>query len=152
MVSHDATQSGIFLVEGLLPPPSEIPKWTVDAATEDLVLNASLDDDLNKPIRLTGQYTPPKLIKRTKPKYPLRARQDQVEGVVIAEATTDIYGKVQDVKLLRSIPKLDNAAIEAIKQWKYEPMLINGRPRSVIFTVTVIFKLEKTSYDKSEWR
>ncbi|MCK4336486.1 MAG: energy transducer TonB, partial [Candidatus Aminicenantes bacterium] len=46
------------------------------------------------------------------------------------------------VKILRSIPLLDQAAFDAVRQWVYEPMVINGRPRSVIFTVTVIFKLK----------
>jgi len=48
---------------------------------------------------------------------------------------------MQRVKVLRSIPLLDQAAIDAVRQWQYEPMIINGRPRGVIFTVTVTFKL-----------
>jgi protein TonB len=62
--------------------------------------------------------------------------------VVIIEAVTDIYGRVQHVKVLRSIPLLDQAAVDAVRQWVYEPMIINGRPRGVIFTVTVTFKLQ----------
>jgi protein TonB len=65
-----------------------------------------------------------------------------VEGVVIIEAQTDMYGRVRDVKVLRSIPLLDQAAIDAVRQWVYEPMIINGRPRGVIFTVTVRFTLK----------
>jgi protein TonB len=63
-------------------------------------------------------------------------------GVVIIEATTDIYGRVQGIKVLRSIPLLDQSAIDAVRQWIYEPMIINGRPRGVIFTVTVRFQLK----------
>jgi len=95
------------------------------------------------PVRLAGQYTPPKLINKVKPRYPLKARQAHVEGVVILEATTDVYGKVIHVKVLRSIPVLDRAAVEAVQQWIYKPMIINGRPRSVIFKVTVTFILER---------
>jgi periplasmic protein TonB len=76
------------------------------------------------------------------PLYPEIARQARVEGTVIIEATTDIYGRVIDVKVLRSIPLLDQAAIDAVRQWVYEPMIINGRPRPVIFTVTVTFQLK----------
>jgi protein TonB len=65
-----------------------------------------------------------------------------VEGVVIIEAVTDIYGRVATVKILRSIPLLDKSAVDAVRQWVYEPMIINGRPRGVIFTVTVTFKLK----------
>jgi len=82
------------------------------------------------------------LIKKVEPLYPEIARQARVEGVVIIEATTDMYGRVASVKLLRSIPLLDQAAVDAVRQWVYEPMVINGKPRGVIFTVTVTFKLK----------
>ena len=70
------------------------------------------------------------------------ARQARVEGVVIVEAITDIYGRVLNVKVLKSIPLLDQAAVDAVRQWVYEPMVINGRPRGVIFVVTVTFNLK----------
>jgi len=89
-----------------------------------------------------GNIKPPKLIKEVQPEYPEIARQARVDGVVIIEATTDIYGRVASWKVLRSIPLLDQAAIDAVRQWVYEPMIIQGRPRGVIFTVTVRFKLK----------
>ncbi|MCX6565838.1 MAG: energy transducer TonB [Candidatus Aminicenantes bacterium] len=70
------------------------------------------------------------------------AREARIEGIVIIEAQTDIYGRVQTVKILRSIPMLDRAAEDAVRQWVYEPMVVNGRPRSVIFSVTVRFTLK----------
>ncbi|MBA7605116.1 hypothetical protein ES703_12245 [subsurface metagenome] len=73
--------------------------------------------------------------------YPEIARQARVEGVVIVEAITDIYGRVQVVKVIKSIPLLDQAAVDAVYQWLYEPMVINGRPRGVIFIVRVTFQL-----------
>ena len=95
------------------------------------------------PVRAVGEIKPPKLIKEVKPIYPEDARQKRVEGTVILEATTDIYGRVQRVEVLRSIPLLDQAAIDAVCQWIYEPEIIEGKPRGIIFTVTVTFKLEK---------
>jgi TonB family protein len=94
------------------------------------------------PVRAIGPIQPPRLIKQVDPVYPEIARQSRVEGVVILEATTDIYGRVQSVKVLRSIPLLDQAAIDAVRQWVYEPMIIEGRPRGVVFTVTVRFTLD----------
>jgi protein TonB len=94
------------------------------------------------PVRAIGEIKPPRLIKRVEPDYPEIARQARVEGVVIVETTTDIYGRVKDVKILRSIPLLDQAAVDAVRQWMYEPMIINGRPRGVIFVVTVRFSLK----------
>jgi protein TonB len=98
--------------------------------------------EVEAPVRAIGQIKPPKLIKQVDPTYPEIARQARVEGVVIIEATTDIYGRVQSIKVLRSIPLLDQAALDAVRQWVYEPMIINGRPRGVIFTVTVRFQLK----------
>jgi TonB family protein len=130
-------------VEQRLPAPVKIPRGMAEKEFRDL--NFEIENNMTSPIRLDGQYTPPRLTKRVKPIYPLKARQDHVEGIVILEATTDVYGRVTEVKVLRSIPKLDQAALEAVKQWIYEPMIINGRPRSVIFKVTVIFELERLS-------
>jgi TonB family protein len=104
-----------------------------------VALDRLTESESNSPVRLEGQYIPPKPIIKIKPEYPLRARQARVEGVVILEATTDEYGRVKHVKVLRSIPALDQAAVEAVQQWIYEPMIINGIPRGVIFRVKVNF-------------
>lgn len=85
---------------------------------------------------------PPKLVKQVNPVYPEVARKAHVEGAVILEATTDTYGRVANVKVLRSIPLLDQAAIEALKQWVYEPMITDGKPQPITFTVTVQFRLD----------
>lgn len=98
--------------------------------------------DKKPALRAIGDIKPPKLIKMVKPFYPEDARKAGIEGVVILEATTDIYGRVVHTKILRSIPELDQAAIDAVQQWVYEPMIIDGKPRGVIFTVTVTFKLD----------
>jgi len=98
--------------------------------------------EIEAPVRAVGEIRPPRLVKKVEPLYPEIARQARVEGVVIIEATTDIYGRVQRTKILRSVPLLDQAAVDAVRQWVYEPMVINGRPRGVIFTVTVRFKLK----------
>jgi len=71
----------------------------------------------------------------------LNAKQARVQGVVILECTISPQGKVSDVKVLRGIPLLDQAAIDAVKQWVYTPTLLNGVPVPVIMTVTVNFKL-----------
>ena len=73
--------------------------------------------------------------------YPPIAQSARVQGVVILEATIGPDGKVQDVRVLRSIPLLDAAAIEAVRQWQYTPTLLNNVPVPVIMTVTVNFTL-----------
>jgi protein TonB len=99
--------------------------------------------EVEAPVRAgTGEIKQPKRIKYVPPDYPEIARQARVAGIVILEAITDQYGRVTSCKVLRSIPLLDQAAIDAVMQWVYEPMVINGRPRGVIITVTVTFELK----------
>ncbi len=95
------------------------------------------------PVPAVGDVRPPRLLRRVEPDYPQVAREARIEGTVILEATTDIYGRVTSVRVLRSVGLLDAAAIDAVRQWAYEPLLVNGRPRPVTFTVTVRFVLQK---------
>src|SRR5215510_8250976 len=92
-------------------------------------------------VRVGGQIKEPKKLKSVPPAYPEIAKQARVQGVVILECTISPQGKVTDVKVLRGIPLLDAAAIEAVKQWVYTPTLLNGVPVPVIMTVTVNFRL-----------
>jgi TonB family protein len=93
-------------------------------------------------VRATGEINPPRLIKKIEPIYPEEARKAGIEGIVILEAMTDEKGNVARVKVLKSIPELDQAAINSLKQWKYEPTIIDGKPTPIVFTVTVNFKLK----------
>lgn len=92
-------------------------------------------------VRVGGQIKEPKKLKNVSPVYPDIAKQARVQGVVILECTISPQGKVSDVKVLRGIPLLDQAAVDAVKQWVYTPTLLNGVPVPVIMTVTVNFKL-----------
>jgi periplasmic protein TonB len=92
-------------------------------------------------VRVGGNIKEPKKLKNTAPTYPDIAKQARVQGVVILECTISPQGKVTDVKVLRGIPLLDAAAIDAVKQWVYTPTLLNGVPVPVIMTVTVNFRL-----------
>lgn len=116
-------------------------------------LSFRLEGDVPGAVRAVGRIQPPKLIRQVEPVYPDVARKARVDGVVILEATTDIYGRVQNVKILRSIPLLDQAAVDAVRQWIYEPLIIEGEPRPVTFTVTVRFQLpDKEKKEKSDQR
>jgi protein TonB len=94
-----------------------------------------------EPVRVGGNIKEPKKIKNANPVYPDIAKQARVQGIVILECVISPQGKVTDVKVLRGIPLLDQAAIDAVKQWVYSPTLLNGVPVPVIMTVTVNFKL-----------
>ena len=93
-------------------------------------------------VKAEGEIRPPKLIKEVKPVYPIIARNKGVEGTVTLQVITDIYGKVKNVKVLESIPLLDQAAIDAVRQWVFEPLVIDGKPRKTMFKVWVTFKVK----------
>jgi protein TonB len=94
------------------------------------------------PVRVGGNIKPPTKTREVKPIYPAIAQSARVQGVVIIEATIGPDGKVKDAKVLRSIPLLDQAALDAVKQWEFTPTLLNGVPVPVIMTVTVNFTLQ----------
>jgi len=91
------------------------------------------------PVRVGGRIKAPTKIKDVKPVYPAIAQSARVAGVVTIEATIGFDGKVVDAKVVRSSPLLDQAALDAVRQWEYTPTLLNGVPVSVLVTVTVNF-------------
>ena len=93
------------------------------------------------PVRPGGDIKPPSRVAYTAPSYPALARSAHIEGTVYLEATIDEQGIVRDVKVLRSIPLLDEAAKNAVSQWRYTPTKLNGVAVPVILTVTVTFTL-----------
>ena len=104
-----------------------------------VVLFTAVSARLQQPVRVGGPVPPPKRIKDVRPVYPAIAQSARAQGVVIIEAIIGPDGHVQDAKVLRSIPLLDAAALEAVKQWEFTPTLLNGEPVPVIMTVTVNF-------------
>jgi protein TonB len=77
-----------------------------------------------------------------RPVYPPEAKAARISGVVILEATIGVDGRVSDARVLRSIPALDQPAIDAVMQWEFTPTDLNGQPVPVIMTVTVNFTLQ----------
>jgi len=91
-------------------------------------------------VRVGGKIEPPIKMNDVKPVYPAIAQNAGVSGAVIIEATIGADGRVIDAKVLRSIPLLDQAALDAVRQWEYKPTLLNGVAVPVIMTVTINFK------------
>jgi len=92
-------------------------------------------------VRVGGNIAPPKKLKDVKPIYPEAAQQSRVQGVVIVEAVIDEQGKVGAVRVLRSIALLDQAALDAVRQWEFTPTLLNGAPIPIVMTMTVNFTM-----------
>jgi len=98
-------------------------------------------DALAAPLRVGGDLRAPRKTRHANPVYPSIAQSARVQGIVIAEVVIGADGRVQNVRVLRSIPLLDQAAVEAVRQWEFEPTLLNGVAVPVIMTVTVQFTL-----------
>jgi len=96
--------------------------------------------DIVDPSVKFGNKQPTKT-KHVNPTYPPIAQSARVQGVVIIEAVIGPTGKVQEARVLRSIPLLDQAALDAVRQWEFTPTLLNNQPVPVIMTVTVQFTL-----------
>lgn len=96
-----------------------------------------------KPERLHSGMQPPVRVVHVDPVYPAIAQQARVQGVVILEAIIDERGVVKSVTVLRSIPLLDPAAMDAVRQWRFTPARLNGEAVPVVMTVTVNFRLDR---------
>lgn len=92
-------------------------------------------------VRVGGSIVAPKMVKRVEPQYPPLAIQARLSALIILEAHVDTRGQVREVKVLRGAPLFDEAALAAVRQWRYQPLLLNGTPTDFILTVTVNFNL-----------
>ena len=88
-----------------------------------------------------GKVQEAKLIRKVEPIYPEIARRARISGLVVLEVTIDEEGNVTGWKIQRGHPVLVEAAVQAVKQWKYSPTLLNGEPLQVVSTVNIDFIL-----------
>jgi len=113
------------------PVPAEPPAMTTPAPSAA------------QPIHVGGDIKAPAKTRDVRPVYPAAAQASRIQGIVIIEATIGADGRVRETRVLRPVsPLLDDAAVEAVRQWEYEPTLLNGSPVPVIMTVTVNFRLQ----------
>jgi TonB family protein len=123
------------------PPPLSARSKPERTKPQQAKPQAKAEEPPTTPIRIGGTIQEPRKTRNVSPVYPPDAIQARVQGVVILECTISPTGKVVQVKPLRGIPLLTEAAIEAVRQWEYTPTELNGVPVPVIMTVTVNFKL-----------
>jgi protein TonB len=95
------------------------------------------------PVRVGGQIKEPTKLKAVPPVYPDAAVEARIEGVVILECLISPQGRVREINVLRGVPLLEEAAIDAVRQWVYTPTLVDGVPVPVLMTVTVRFDLSR---------
>jgi protein TonB len=112
----------------------------VDEGVVDGTVSAALPS--LGPVRLGPTIEPPKKIKDVKPVYPQVAFSGQTRGAVVIEITIGTDGKVEEARVIHSVPLLDEAAVEAVRQWEYEKTRLNGVLVSLIMTVVVNFTIQ----------
>jgi TonB family protein len=117
---------------GAPPPPPPPPP---DPATHRQV-------DGVQAVRIGGNIKTPAKIRHVNPVYPQEARDNGISGLVIIEVLIDPQGDVRSTHVLRSIPALDQAALDAVNQWRFEPTILDGAAVPVLMTVTVNFTLQ----------
>jgi protein TonB len=94
-------------------------------------------------IKVGGNVTAARIVNRTAPVYPALARQTRISGTVRLHAIIAKDGTVQQLEVISGHPLLVQAALDAVRQWRYQPTLLNGEPVEVDTTVDVIFSLNQ---------
>lgn len=92
-------------------------------------------------LRIGGNVKPPRLLHRVEPVYPPVARQARIAGKITIDAIVGQDGRVRETRVVSGAPLLSEAAVEAVRQWRYEPQLLNGVPVDFELLVTVTFVL-----------
>ena len=110
---------GGSLGSNLPPPPKEAPKR----------------------IRVGGQVQTAKLVNKVQPIYPALAKQARIQGTVRLQAVIAKDGSIVELQVLSGHPLLVQAALDAVRQWHYQPTLLNGDPVEVVTTIDVVFTL-----------
>ncbi len=146
--------------KGIPAPPDEIPVFTGMAGVGESFLfenpaaesgnswgmSRFIPPPLPKPperptpVRI-GTLEPSRLIRKIEPVYPELARRARISGAVRLEAIIDEEGRVTDVKVLSGDRTLCEAAVDAVKQWRYTPTVQNGEPVPILAIINVVFKL-----------
>jgi periplasmic protein TonB len=127
-VDHGDPSSGVDYSDGPSLPTVVAPPTPVD----------------DRPIVVGGAVKKPEILSRIEPRYTEAARMSHTEGVVVLQAIIDEQGFVTGLKVLRSLPMgLDQAALDAVRQWRFKPATLEGRAVKVYFNLTVNFKIQR---------
>ena len=116
---------------------------TCSFAAQGLVLANTSADTSNKPpkLRIAQGVAEGNILSKVPPHYPEEAKQNYITGDVILDFTIDRNGNVTGLKIISGHPLLASAAVDAVKQWKYKPFLLNGEPVDVETTARIIFRM-----------
>jgi protein TonB len=125
------------------PAPEVVASNTSDTAISGMLSTAPVNvpTAAAQTIKLSQGVSQGLLVKRVPPAYPATAKQMHIQGTVQIQANIRKDGGITNVKLLSGDATLGRAAMDAVRQWKYKPYVLNGEPIDIQTQVTVIFKL-----------
>lgn len=165
VIDHTGAVRDIKVLKGLPHGLSEaavtaVKQWvfkpgTMNGEAVDVIFNLTInfkldknDADPNAPLRVGGDVKAPIVMERVEPVYTEEARKERISGIVILEAIIGRDGLVKEAHVLKPLPfGLDQAAVEAVKQWIFKPGTLEGKPVDVIFNLTINFRLDKKESD-----
>jgi len=99
------------------------------------------------PLSVSPEFSRARLIYQVKPVYPKLAREARIQGTVRLAALINKKGEVEHLRLIYGHPFLVKAAIDAVKQWRYRPMIVSGLPVSMVTNIDVTFSLNASERD-----
>jgi protein TonB len=92
-----------------------------------------------EPVRTSGAYLEGRVLRRVEPVYPAEARARRVAGVVLLQVIVNEKGEAYEVKVVRGHPLLDMSAVDAVRQWRFKPTQVHGKPVPVLGTIAITF-------------
>ena len=114
---------------------------SMNGKTEHLIAGVAAADSGPAPLAVGGRVAVPQRLVTAQPVYPAFAKTAKVQGVVEVSIVIDAKGNVTRTQIVKSIPQLDRAAMDAVRQWKYAPTVVDGTPVPVTMVVQVTFTL-----------
>jgi protein TonB len=144
MIKEDEAPPPVMSASGVVGGvPGGVPGGQMGGVIGGIISSAPIVPKIATPqrIRVSQGVTQGMIIRRVQPSYPPLARQARIQGPVVLQAEIGKDGSIQNLHLISGHPMLAPAAIEAIKQWKYKPYILNGEPVEVETTITFNFTL-----------
>jgi len=144
MIKEDEAPPPVMSAAGVVGGvPGGVPGGSMGGVIGGIISSTPIVPKVATPqrVRVSQGVTQGLLIRKVQPAYPPLARQARIQGSVLLQAEISKDGTIQNLRLISGHPMLAPAAIEAVKQWRYKPYILNGEPVEVETQITVNFTL-----------
>lgn len=144
MIKEDEAPPPVMSAAGVIGGvPGGVPGGSMGGVIGGIISSTPVVPKVATPqrVRVSQGVTQGLLIRKVQPAYPPLARQARIQGSVLLQAEISKDGTIQNLRLISGHPMLAPAAIEAVKQWRYKPYILNGEPVEVETQITVNFTL-----------